>query len=308
MVSRRGDDTMSNRLWILGAPDAEMAAIEKLLTDAGERIAYATVDGCRVHPGNAYKAQGYRFSDGSSYSCRNGPVVLLDGPVVLVECGFSGGYVPSDVTVVDHHRPGDPGYGRPPEDFFAASSIGQVLAIIGEYNPCRECDGVAGWQTPDGRVWLIDRTEAGMIAAADHCLEAAYRGRCPGVDPDALMQWRVETRAAFRGRSVEEVMADVESARKMLREAPRHLLNWSDAPGQYWVDLRGYSIPELPEAAAREGIPFLATVKDRDGRTKVVLQAAGPELIRRFMGGQVVPGLVDYYGDPARGFAGGYQP
>jgi hypothetical protein len=38
----------------------------------------------------------------------------------------------------------------------------------------------------------------------------------------------------------------------------------------------------------------------------VVLMAAPPDLVRRFLSGEIVPGLVDYYGDPARGFAGGY--
>ena len=66
------------------------------------------------------------------------------------------------------------------------------------------------------------------------------------------------------------------------------------------------TIPELPEAAAREGIPFTAKVKDRDGREKVVLQAASPELVRRFLAGEIITGLTGLYGDPARGFAGGY--
>jgi alpha-D-ribose 1-methylphosphonate 5-triphosphate diphosphatase PhnM len=50
----------------------------------------------------------------------------------------------------------------------------------------------------------------------------------------------------------------------------------------------------------------IASVTDRDGRIKVVLQAAPPELVTQFMAGEIVPGLVDMYGDPARGFAGGY--
>jgi hypothetical protein len=66
-------------------------------------------------------------------------------------------------------------------------------------------------------------------------------------------------------------------------------------------------VPELPEAAAREGIAFLATVRERDGREKVVLQAAPPELIAAFLRGDICPELVDRYGDPARGFAGGYE-
>lgn len=79
----------------------------------------------------------------------------------------------------------------------------------------------------------------------------------------------------------------------------------SSIPAEY-ADLRGEHIPELPEAAAREGIPFISDQTDRDGRKKVVLMAAPPELVKRFMSGQIVPGLVDVYGDPSRGFSGGY--
>src|SRR5690606_22285652 len=47
-----------------------------------------------------------------------------------------------------------------------------------------------------------------FAAAADHCLAAAYRGECPGVDPDALMRWRVAVRAAHQGRPVDELLDD----------------------------------------------------------------------------------------------------
>lgn len=39
---------MSDRLWILGAPNAAMDAVERLLLDCGEEVAYALVDGQRV--------------------------------------------------------------------------------------------------------------------------------------------------------------------------------------------------------------------------------------------------------------------
>jgi hypothetical protein len=121
-------------------------------------------------------------------------------------------------------------------------------------------------------------------------------------------------------------MADVERARYALRRAAEYVCPEcgghgcdqydADLPCQYcggrtdlrleYADLRGRDIPELPEAACREGTAFLATQRDRDGREKVVLQAAGPDLVRRFLAGEIVPGLIDYYGDPERGFAGGY--
>lgn len=323
------------RLWILGASDPEMAAIGTLLAQCGEEYAIATVDGQRVHPGCAYRMT------------RPLPDIWGDKKVVLVECGYDpalripsqrcarcGDYQWGDWagygdlgddgqpvaggmgycgdlhewsptwTVVDHHRPGDPGYGRPSAEFMTASSIGQVLAILG-----REAT-----------------QEQRLVAAADHCLAAAYRGECPGVDPDELMRWRIASRAAFQRRSEAEILADVERARESLRESvyTRRIEPYAGAngycphcgtadhpdcmyPAVEWryADLRGQHIPELPEAAAREGIPFLSAVRDRDGREKVVLQAAPADLVSAFLSGSVVPGLVDIYGDPARGFAGG---
>lgn len=327
----------NNRLWILGASDPEMAAIERLLAECGESVAYAVgPDGERVHPGNAYRSVGFRPAGTNDLCTRD------TREVYLVECG---GDLPPDAKVIDHHRPGDPGYGRPPEEFLPASSIGQViaeLARIGRLSwPMRSTDycptaagvqyAVPDWGADPWGVWIVSGRassieEGGapwapipphivMTAAADHCLESAYRYRCPGVDPDALMRWRASTRAAHQGRTVEAIMADIEAARARLRVAvtrceyehpmgggvvEHHL---PDAP---YADLRGENVPELPEAACREGVAYLATVRDRDGREKVVLGAASPDLVERFMAGEIVGGLTGVYGDPARGFAGGY--
>lgn len=140
---------MTEYLYVLGAPDPEMAAIERRLIEAGHRVVYATASNARVHPGNAYAAD---------------PVTApKDTVLVLVECGWPD--QPSDSVIIDHHKPGHPGYGRPPEEYMSASSLGQVLSHIGR------------------EPGMMDR----YVAAADHCLSAAYRGRCPGVDPDALM-------------------------------------------------------------------------------------------------------------------------
>lgn len=40
-VKRAHEGIMTDRLWVLGAPDPEMAAIEGLLRDAGERRGFA---------------------------------------------------------------------------------------------------------------------------------------------------------------------------------------------------------------------------------------------------------------------------
>lgn len=362
------------RAWLLGASDPEMEAIERLLRDAGEEVIYARgPDGQRVHPGTAYSAVLPSLSPG----CR----------LYLVEC--SGPQQPDgvDVVVIDHHRPGDPGHGRPPEEFLPASSIGQVIAELARLGvlPPQERPNYGGisssirddgwdrglpdwpvrWQrgqtctaTPAGE-WVLrgyrgrwSLTESVgvpgharsvyvppdlvLAAAADHCLAAAYRGECPGVDPDSLMRWRVETRAAFQGRPVEAVLADIDRARQALRQATTIFLNpesacdrhrlvtpgvdatWREEecdPGNPCVlpetarDMRGQHVPELPEASAREGVCVIADgLPDPDGRVKVVCQSGTPEQIWAFMEVWAPAiGLVDIYGDPARGFAGGYM-
>ena len=319
------------RLFVLGAADPEMAAIESLLSAAGEQFCYATVGGVRCHPGNAYKADD--ISDGHAWGAVTHLVECappaglcehcgdlrdmtphgLSYNLGIADAGSPGGQgscgdchswiwpiIRPTVVVVDHHRPDDPGYGLSPADFVEASSIGQVVDLLGGNCPV----------LPDG-------TDVRLVAAADHCLDAAYRGLCPGVDPDELMRWRARSRAAFQKREVADVIRDIEAATKRLTEAAT---DWAEDESQTGyiavgkhksADLRGYSIPELPEASARCGIPFLSDVSDRDGRKKVVLMGCGqhPDLLAQFMSGTLVPGLVDIYGgDPTRGFAGGYYP
>src|SRR5690606_32910939 len=220
------EETMQ-RVWVLGAPDPEMQLIEDLLAEAGEQVAHALDEtGQRVHPGSAYR------------------VVALSAPVpdgaavYAVECG--GPAIPAGAVAIDHHRPGDPGYGRPPAEFLAASSIGQVIAELARFGrlpywppastvpgagagafvlhawapaPAWWDDELGEWnggntpspswavsvQSGDTAIYRLIPQSYIFAAAADHCLAAAYRGECPGVDPDALMRWRVAVRAAHQG-------------------------------------------------------------------------------------------------------------
>jgi len=267
--------TNEKRVWILGASDPEMEAIEALLREAGEDIWLAEDGyGKRVNVGNAYRADPARCPD------------FAPDEKIFVECGFGFNYRAScpPLAVVDHHRPGDPGYGKPAKDFWQASSIGQVYNILHPYPE-------GGW----GIGTLLN------VAAADHCLVAAYRGECPGVNPDELMKWRVETRAKFQNRLSAEILADVEAARKKLMTAPEI--------GIGIRDMCGPVTPELPEAACREGVAYAAVVVEKTGRHKMVLGAASENQVVWFIQeySQQV-GLAEVYGDPARGFAGGYLP
>jgi hypothetical protein len=278
----------------LGASDPEMNMIDRLLRECGATVRYAELGGRRVRPADAYRAENI------------GPDATL-----VVECGPA----PDGAVICDHHRPGDSGYGKQPSEFLPASSLGQVIAHLGQ----RMCDQQDMGMTLAYRSGAWRLAEKGTMAyreavvpenilfaaAADHCLAAAYRGECPGVEPDALMEWRVRSRAVFQCRSAEEVLADVASARQALRSAP--VLQLTD--GIAARDMRGQHVPELPEASAREGLCFVADgLPEPDGRVKVVCQSGTPEQIRAFMQSWApAHGLMDVYGDPARGFAGGYS-
>ena len=318
----------NGRVWVLGANDPEMERIEQLLLECGEAVAYAVDERDeRVRAENAYRA---------SVSIRKGKNVDVR-TAYLIECDV---HLPENVgrVVIDHHRPGDPGYGRPPAEFLTASSVGQVLSKLARWGmvggvPVRRyaddpeapipgteypCPGeiraipqqgapfVWAIHSPFG--WLYIDEELVLAAAADHCLAAGYQGQCPGVDPEALMQWRNETIASFEGRAVESVIADIEWTRRVLREAPEVVLD--TAPGGHCIaarDVRDRVVPELAEAAAREGVAYLATTIDSDRRGVVCGGHTTPQQIAAFREWARSQGLVDYYEDPAKGIAGAYE-
>jgi hypothetical protein len=303
---------------VLGASDPEMETIEKLSHSVGVDVVYATSSGTRVRPHTAYQADPPPTA----------------GRVVAVECGGDW----SADEVIDHHCPGDPGYGAPPEKFLRASSIGQFISLLAREGlvphhwsrfsaPVESPLGWVFYYLPSGRSLthgvVVDEGSAPdsarvpdeivLAAAADHCPAAAYRGYCPGVSPAALARWRASKRAAYQGRDENEVLADVEAAQEIIRQAPF-------AAGLGARDLRGRGvgfIPELPEAALRLGECVIAEVpppRGEGGLAKVVLQgagegtAAGRRPIERFLGGWAEKeGYRNLYGDPARGFAGGLR-
>jgi len=282
-----------------------MASIESIIRacGAGETVIHLLdPSGERVRGGDAYR----------------GPHTLSSqvgaGVVICVECEVEELARSPAWIRIDHHRPGDVGYGRPPAEFLAASSVGQVIAYL----------RAAGATLPWGDDPVPDTVL--MTAAGDHCLGAAYAGQCPGVDPDALMVARVATRAAFQGRAAMEILADIEAARIILADAPMlTLLGVGDMPHTHdhdWSvsvcggcaqktiqvrDLRGAGrVPELVEAATRDGVAYVsAGLPDRDGRIKVVASGKA-EVIKAFDDWAERQGLVDCYGDPMRGFAGAY--
>jgi len=313
---------MSGRLWILGADDPEMQRIEELLRSRGEDIAYARADGGRrIYPSEAYSLPTI---DLGAWGERPSEIIFVECAAQVIDTSLWHGMSDEhDVPIVyiDHHRPGDPGHGMPPEDFMSASSVGQVYAHL-LAPPSRVVAGTRarfrhehedGWSVyADIYIDARDDDDAPRVtvrvriphatvlaAAADHCLAAAYAGQCPGVDPDELREWRVLTRAEYQHRAVEALQADIDAAMDVLRQSPQM------ADGVF--DLRGRGrVPELPEAACILGVGYLAEVEEQSGRHKIVVGGAAPaDFIGAFLRGEIAE-VIDTYGDPARGFAGGY--
>jgi len=167
-----------DRVWILGGADPEMEAIEGMLIQCGERVCFAMRDGERVRGGGAYGA-GIEAWDPNAHLDQGRTDTDLAGTVYVVETDGPREFLqlrqiignhfaaPESIAVVriDHHRPGDPGYGHGPEEFFDASSIGQVLSEL-----------VRLGLSPDRPADLL------LIAAADHLSDARSAGPVPWRD------------------------------------------------------------------------------------------------------------------------------
>ncbi|WP_341304682.1 hypothetical protein [Pseudomonas sp. TMP25] len=255
-----------NYIFVLGADDPEMSAIERLCRERYYVVLYACVQGQRVHAGNAYQAD---FVELQTY-----PGLIP----VWIECRSKN--YQSHHIIIDHHRAGDSGYGFPPDQYWLGSSIGQLCALIGH-----------------------ERTdELSITAAADHCLSHAYKRLCPGVNPDALRNWRAKTRAQFQGIPVAKLEGQVEQAILMLRDKPIITIN-----GETFIDAREGKIKEFSEAAAIIGESVMYELYDfKSKRIKVgVLGGESHKIIAWLKWADKT--LIDTYGDPQRGYAGGYR-
>ncbi len=251
-------------VWALGSYDPEMRAIRYLLGKAGYRCAVANRYGRRCTSSNAYNA------DDLSKPIKDGQ------QIAWVECR-SDRFNPDGDIIVDHHNPGDPGFDAPPSEFWEGSSIGQVSRIIGVSNP-----------------------ESRLVAASDHCLSAAMRGECPGIDPSDLMSWRVMARSA---------MAEIQPwlLRRMISRAVERIdsLPRLDFGGVQIVDASFDKTPELRDAAAVAHVPILTTRINAAGNIKIGLYGARPDVISSWLEMMERSGLTEHtYGNPYREYAG----
>jgi hypothetical protein len=260
--------------FVLGAQDPEMREIERVLADAGVAFVHAARGRRRCTPKTAYEADGV---------VRVGPdnvprpaMLVPKAPAVFVECRLAG-FEP--VARVDHHHPGDPGYTAPPEEFLRGSSLGQVLMLL-EREP-----------TDTQR----------LLAASDHCLTAAYQGRCPGVDPGELLFLRASWRALMSGRTLSDVVDGILDAAKRVRE--HHDSEFGESR---FLDPTEMPL-DLAEGAAYAGLPVRYRELLPEGVLKEMFKGGTPERVEAFMAEHRDAGRP-VYGNPYRGYAGAYWP
>ena len=157
---------------VLGMMDPEMKAVGRLGIDERLNVIWATRDGEKVRYDTMYEADWPEPAPGQLW----------------VECSPEAGK--DDIEFVDHHQPGDPGFGGPPDKFWVSSSLGQVW---GRLRP----DDL---QPPEGLQ---------IIAAADHCPHAAYIGECPSIDPGSVIGFSAEQVAIGTGKSLKDILQGV---------------------------------------------------------------------------------------------------
>lgn len=265
--------------FLLGADDPEMVGIVALLVKSKQTFAYATYQGSRVNPGNAYEAEEIDVPVGAT--------------LVYVECARKAHSLETKVIVVDHHRKGDPGFGFPPENFWEASSIGQIYSLLKLGQPTKEHI---------------------ILAATDHCMVAARQGKCPGVLPEEVKTLRMKNTAHAHGVDVAHVAGVVFLMQRQLKVAQTLMMC-----DQEVVDLRGvqigigYSLEyfSVQEALADLNLVALLLTKHRvDSLERIIIcGAASPETIAYFIAiWAPKQGLTSIYGVPSRGYAGGYKP
>jgi hypothetical protein len=278
LVIQKEEVTPEQLDFLLGSRDREMDRIQELCKLWGLSYRFATCNGVRVNPDNAYQADAVKLSPGRV--------------LVLVECEpkeFVG-----DIGLfrrIDHHRPIDSGYHMAPEFYWQASSIGQFYALLGLGLPAKED--------------LV-------IAARDHCLFAAMQGKCPGVTPEEAESQGEQSFAKENGVHLSYVRARMNQMLRAIQMSPKIIIG-----NQVAIDFRhcptgiANSLDDLiaRQLLAARGQAGLIRCKNQpDDPDKVMMCGATPEAIEDFrMSWGPQHGLSRFFYVVARRYVGGFD-
>lgn len=259
----------------------------------------------------AYKADSILYNDGKTVVK---PGELSVENIYFFECHYQ--EIQKQVAyykrfVFDHHKPGDPGYNIPIEEYQHGSSLGQLMMAFG----------------------LPLSEEDRYVSALDHALPFALNGLCPGIEQSIAIQKREEHIArnlvVVRRRKgervvnwldvLEELRVDIAYATTVIqqessvfiRPPKSHSLLHDETVGVRMYDLsklkKSRAIQQLNEAACRMGIAYIVDYIERDGKRTIKLKGlAFPWLVERFK--QVIGEEHIIIAIPQRGFAKAVVP
>lgn len=255
--------------FVLGGSDTEMKHIQEIATSLGHQIIFASKGGQRVTRGYAYEAESPKPKLGD----------------VWVECQHKDYTKPEmfslGITIVDHHYEGDPGYGKPPAEYWEASAVGQVYTLLG----------------------LEPTQKARFIAAGDHCLYAAYHSMCPGIDKKAFVDHRM---AFFQRNKTEDQFNKKKSAVISAAKAAKKI----KLGKLQVVDMTEFSETHggwLSDVSCMLNMKFVTIKphKDKDWVKYFVGNLSRKEI--EYFTDELMPSMgeiITVYGDPTRQFAG----
>jgi hypothetical protein len=257
--------------FILGGSDTEMNHIESILLAEGKEVIRAQKDGLRVSRGKAYTADY--------------PTPKIND--VWIECKHKD-YSKEEmysmgVDYIDHHYEGDPGYGRPPTEYWEASSIGQL------YN----------------KLSIEPTKHARMIAAGDHCLYAAYHDMCPDIPKEDFVNFRMNF---FRKDKTPDQFSELKS--RVIKRAkackPIKLGNLDVIDFTPMMDKYHHWIADISCMLNMKTVT-IQPHKNKEGWCKYFVTNLSRKEITYFMEelvNELGDKVITVYGDPNRQFAG----
>jgi len=165
----------SDYIVILGANDFEMREIKNMFIDQG----FSVFDGLDKNLRNCNTYSAYHVFDIHNH------YRLEKLTPIFIECRPIGGFPQKKYYYFDHHLPKNSNFYKSIKEFMPASSLGQVYEFLyGEKITFND----------NKNVWMIGQNEIKkehvFIAASDHCMIAAMKGRCPGVNPNEFEKFR----------------------------------------------------------------------------------------------------------------------
>lgn len=225
---------MNTAYWILGASRPAMATIEDILRTCEQYVVYALHGRERVQPDTAYLADGlsesipegarvYRVEcDGPAIPASAQAIEPMHGrpPAEFMPASTIGQVIGELARIGDRRISDAPAFKWTESGLFVpyvdASRYGLARRLQPRdglehsvlqgrsHFPGRwfDPDGymfcwqyMGGWAVAEHASWHTIDQQYVLAAAADHCPDAARRGECPGVDPDALVRWQHATPA-----------------------------------------------------------------------------------------------------------------